>query len=541
MVTSCEQHAQRIPGLELMFKAAGDVLEKKLQTFARSLGCNWLSVVTGPKGSYREEHVLQYLETHLPPMNEGRRWRLLLLDAYAPQMSDAVRRLCWQRGYIVIIHGGGATGVTQVNDTDLRQHLRKTYVEHEMAAMIKEARLNPDSIPVPKCEQCVTWMANIWSNPQLHLNAVKGFKRTGITNALDGSEDLLIVREAGHFWNSLNMPAQRSAALHDVSVEIEAERIKWTFAEVYSLVSDFPRTGHLDQLAEFQDDEIVIEDGSCEPVWDEDAEEGQGITEDCGAKDFHGDGNQASKPALLNMCPEPPNASLSATQADEVIKHNARREALKNALEIVGQLNCPSLEISISRIMHKDEQNLRNRLQTDPAVALTFQKNRLAQEQAFAQETLQIKDALAAKRATKAALAEAKEQQQQLQRVRAQLRDAQDLLAAKDALKSYTPDMLGDGRPRGGGAAYRARRREVLDRLLSRAKLTPQQRNDWCWFKDEWDKKMSEIHNQTWGMEFAQVCQGLIEKIQAGDNNVFSEFMYSETRRHLSEVPLLRL
>ena len=177
MVTSCEQHARRIPGLELMFKASGELLEKKLQTFARGLGCNWLSVVTGPKGSDREEHVLQYLERHLPQMTEGRRWRLLLLDAYAPQMSDSVRRLCWQRGYIVIIHGGGATGVTQVNDTDLHQHLRKTYVEHEMAAMIKAARLNPNSTPVPKCEQCVTWMANVWSNSQLLLKRCKGFQK----------------------------------------------------------------------------------------------------------------------------------------------------------------------------------------------------------------------------------------------------------------------------------------------------------------------------------------------------------------------------
>ena len=71
--------------------------------------------------------------------------------------------------------------------------------------------------------------------------------------------------------------------------------------------------------------------------------------------------------------------------------------------------------------------------------------------------------------------------------------------------------------------------------------MTPQQRNDWCWFKDEWGEKMSELHNQTWGMEFAQICQGLLEKLQAGERNVFSEFMYSETRRHLSDVPLLRL
>ena len=36
-----------------------------------------------------------------------------------------VRRLCWKWFNVVVIHGGGATGVTQVNDTDLHQHLRK--------------------------------------------------------------------------------------------------------------------------------------------------------------------------------------------------------------------------------------------------------------------------------------------------------------------------------------------------------------------------------------------------------------------------------
>ena len=65
MVTSCEEHARRLPGLELMFKAAGHLLEAKLQTYIRGRGCSWLSVVTGPKGSYREEHVLNYLERHL--------------------------------------------------------------------------------------------------------------------------------------------------------------------------------------------------------------------------------------------------------------------------------------------------------------------------------------------------------------------------------------------------------------------------------------------------------------------------------------------
>ena len=31
MVTSCEEHARRLPGLELMFKAAGRLLEAKFK------------------------------------------------------------------------------------------------------------------------------------------------------------------------------------------------------------------------------------------------------------------------------------------------------------------------------------------------------------------------------------------------------------------------------------------------------------------------------------------------------------------------------
>ena len=51
------------------------------------------------------------------------------------------------RGYIVIIHGGGATGITQTNDTDLHQHQRRLYTEKEMAEMLRLARINPGKMP----------------------------------------------------------------------------------------------------------------------------------------------------------------------------------------------------------------------------------------------------------------------------------------------------------------------------------------------------------------------------------------------------------
>lgn len=277
LATSDPEEAKRTPGLELMFKAAGDQLEAKLQTYAERLRLPWLSVVTGPKGSYREEHVLAFLERFLEPMAPGRRWRILLMDAYGPQMSDNCRRLAWSRGYVVIIHGGGATGITQPNDTDLHQHLRRDYVALETSDLVKQARLNPGSTPIPRPENCINWMTEVWgSNHPMHLRASTGFKKNGITNALDGSEDHLICRESKYFWDSLKIAEHRLRCIEDVNCEAAANRLDWNFENVYELIVPFPITGHLDTTREFQDDELVVDPDSKEPAWDDGSEQDEG-------------------------------------------------------------------------------------------------------------------------------------------------------------------------------------------------------------------------------------------------------------------------
>ena len=61
-------------------------------------------------------------------------------------------------------------------------------------------------------------------------------------------------------------------------------------------------------------------------------------------------------------------------------------------------------------------------------------KNRVAEELAIVQERKAIRAQLAARTASKVLASEMKEQPDLSQRVRAQLREAQDLVAAKDAL-----------------------------------------------------------------------------------------------------------
>ena len=97
----------------------------------------WRTVVGSKSGSYSECDVLNYMELPLDSMQHGRDWRILLLDSYRAQLTDAVRRLAWLRGYALVVHGGGATLVTQPNDTDLHRELKPQYCNFEIAEVME--------------------------------------------------------------------------------------------------------------------------------------------------------------------------------------------------------------------------------------------------------------------------------------------------------------------------------------------------------------------------------------------------------------------
>ena len=52
-----------------------------------------------------------------PHYKEDKTRRILIVDSFAPQMAPAAHRLAWQRGYEVIVNGGGTSGIMQRNDT----------------------------------------------------------------------------------------------------------------------------------------------------------------------------------------------------------------------------------------------------------------------------------------------------------------------------------------------------------------------------------------------------------------------------------------
>ena len=88
-----------------------------------------MSLTFGPKGSYRAEHVVRFLQRWLRPWTKGREasadYRLLYLDAFAAHLDESVVDCAWGFGYFVVYHGGCTAGVTQVNDIDLHAALER--------------------------------------------------------------------------------------------------------------------------------------------------------------------------------------------------------------------------------------------------------------------------------------------------------------------------------------------------------------------------------------------------------------------------------
>ena len=109
--------------------------------------------------------------------------------------------------------------------------------------------------PSYKAEDCIDIFSKIWVDWKRHVNAALGYKRTGTLNALNGDDDHLIKREAKTYWNRLEMKGRREKVIHDVEVEHKAGRLQRTAAGIKAPIVPYPKTGKMDVILEFQDDE----------------------------------------------------------------------------------------------------------------------------------------------------------------------------------------------------------------------------------------------------------------------------------------------
>ena len=109
-------------------------------------------------------------------------------------------------------------------------------------------------------------------------------------------------------------------------------------------------------------------------------------------------------------------------------------------------------------------------------------------------------------------------------------------MEAKRAVKAFSLSDLGEGRPKGGGSECKKNRAQVLDRLSRLGQgISAEQRNDFAWFQETWDKKMLEEHGDEWPAKFASWAQRLVQDHCANDRTASPGFMNNESTRCVGE------
>jgi len=314
----------------------------------------------------------------------------------------------------------------------------------------------------------------------------------------------------------------------------------------------------LDTVLEFQDDEDVLNEEG-EVAWDDEAgRRGEGDDEEpeqpsadeddddekeeeeCEDNDLMADAEEVAGSSAQAQGEEN-QEPLSAEDAAALATHGSRMDALKQAYDAVQSLNDPSLCMTLMRAMHTAERSERFRVSTAPAVAGAMIRQRDLQDQRLRQQKRELQERMDGERASKRLKVEVKETEAKLAKAKKQLKDAQGMTESFEAVKSFTPEMLGFGKRGGGTAQNRKARMEVLQRVATHGVLSAQQKNDWQWFADEWDKAMITTHDATWGDVFAQAMQQLTVEIESGKTDAVSVFMNRETIRVLSNVEVLRI
>lgn len=226
-VASCPLVASqpRLLPIEVLFKAGSNKRTRGLVLRAdRNVSVQWAE-----KGSYRNAHILRFLDRWLEPWTPEREaaqdYRILFMDVASSHISDEVVDFCWSRGYLVLNHYGCTTGVAQVNDTDCHGDFEREYIEFEQAAFNHQQLVRPGCV-ARRPQEVLDDVVATWSVLD-HTKGASGHKRNGLSIALDGSEDHRISRIALECWEAVGMAEERRKAIAEVDALVDKGELEW--------------------------------------------------------------------------------------------------------------------------------------------------------------------------------------------------------------------------------------------------------------------------------------------------------------------------
>ena len=452
------------------------------------------------------------------------------------------------------------TPVAQTPDTDLNEHVRRGYGDKESRLLVEKMR-NGQVVPKLTHEECMLLMLEVLSDPELHKHASDGYKKVGQTIALDGSEDSLVCREAGTFWNEETTdkwPSMRpkiDAELAAVADEFQAGGITWCEKDVRRLIAPYPTNKAADRVLEnigddfYHDDIHSLEDAAVAEEHEESSDSSSnesdgddipvGHVEAAVAEDGEktSDVGDAENKKLQSDTKE--IVPLSAEQADKVHQVKTTIAALTTTLESLKAIGSVRPAQVVEEELKKERRRERALVKDSPAVAEAFLRLRRAEEEEAILQRRLAAEQKERKRDAAKAIADRDAAVAELRKTKRQMMEMESIRESRHAIKSYTLEALGKGSGNAGGAKGRKSRMDVLDRLSHlKAGLSAGQKNDWTWFKENWDQAMVTQHEAGWAELFGKWMQNVLDDSRS---NAFSVFVYNETCRVFQDVAALHV
>ena len=207
-------------------------------------------------------------------------------------------------------------------------------------------------------------MCAVWVSLD-HIAGVHGHKRNGMANALDGSEDKLIRRQAKVCWESLGMSSIRDFEVAAVSAKVADGSLTWSREMLDTLVEPFSNDDFVGVTVEGQEVEGSSSDGSEDPPW---------VADDGDSEDHSdcGDGGEASaimKASALDCVVA--LASDDPAEVEEVKAFAVKKENLERMRQSAKDSSIPALQSFIERMMdHLEKAHHLGKGEKGPSAAM---------------------------------------------------------------------------------------------------------------------------------------------------------------------------
>ena len=108
-------------------------------------------------------------------------------------LMPEVRQALFKKIYTLIIIDGGIAGDIQINDKICHRDWKKHYGDLEMKLMLEQLEKGSVKISYPSRKEIMSMLLQAWE--ALEIDTKREFISLYVTNALDGSEDYLVLDE----------------------------------------------------------------------------------------------------------------------------------------------------------------------------------------------------------------------------------------------------------------------------------------------------------------------------------------------------------